>query len=123
MPHLGPPTEYEINYSRDRHVPLTEDQKIQVGRDLFEFFISKALDFPLDYPPTAGAINWLRRIGFDRVEWVEADFDILLCLLWRYDPGDGAERVPNMTDEFIIEFAGTDAAVITVFNKGKEWSG
>lgn len=122
MPSLPyPPTPYSINFDRDRHVPLTDDQKIQVGRDILEFFINQSLNYPMDYDPKVAAGFWLESIGFDRVEWTQVDDDILLCLLWRMGREYG--EVPHVDDEFILEFAGHDAAVITVFNKGKEWSG
>lgn len=58
------------------------------------------------------ATSWLQAHGFDRVEWAQADDDILLCLLW-YREGEKLK-------EFIIEFAGHDSLIVTIFEKTDE---
>lgn len=108
---------------------LREDEKLEIGTLLFErflgpqAFLTQLGDGTVDevFDPRSKATEWLTELGFERAEWlVNEDGDILLVLLWRYveDPFGGK----HLTDEFILEFAGHDAAIITVFNKGKDVS-
>lgn len=116
MPHIGVPTEFDVNYDRDRHIPLTDEQRLDLGKKVLEFYIEDSLNFPMDYHPQTAATSWLENIGFDRVEWVQYGDDLLLLLLWRFGHGNRA------VDEFILEFTGHDAAIITLFNMAAEWS-
>lgn len=104
------------NYDRDRDVPLTDDQKIELGRSLLDFFYPEGT---VEEPRgQTAATEWLGNIGFDMVEWAQPNDQILLCLLWRF-----TQDQMHLTDEFILEFSGHDALIITVFNRGKEWAG
>lgn len=105
MPSFGPPTEFEINYDRDRHIPLSDDQRIGLGSLILEFYIEKALDMPAGYSPIDAATQWLENIGFDTVDTVQLGDDIMYIAL---------RRLP--ADDFILEFAGHDAADISLYN-------
>jgi len=91
-----------IDYTGDR---------LALGKHLVDNYIGKdALAFPPgEAPYQARATEWLELIGFDRVEWmINENGDILLCLLWYRDPW-------GKMKEFILEFAGYDAQIISVF--------
>ena len=91
-----------IDYTQDR---------LNLGKHLVENYIGKdALAFPPgEAPYQARATEWLELIGFERVEWMINDNgDILLLLLW-YTDLDGKVK------EFILEFSGYDAQIVSVF--------
>jgi len=91
-----------IDYTGDR---------LALGKHLVENYIGKdSLAFPPGQAPYMDqATEWLRLIGFEHIEWmINGNGDILLCLLWYMSP-DGMK-------EFILEFSGYDAQIVSVFD-------
>lgn len=91
---------------------MTDDERLELGKQLLDFFVP---DDPEGAQGQSAAYAWLEEKGFDRIEFVQGEMDdILLCRLWKFDG-------TTLTDEFIIEFAGHDSVVVSIFNQVREW--
>lgn len=99
-----------FDFTRDRQERIPDAMLLDVGAYIAENYLLRALDFPVGYDVSGAAIHWLEEIGFDRAEVImdPARHDICLMLLWR-----GKQ-------EAVIEFAGSDDMVVTLFNFAAE---
>jgi hypothetical protein len=90
---------------------MTDEEKLVLAKDLLERFVLDESGFA-----QSEATAYLEgHEGFE-VEWVlNREGDILLLLLWKYSP----DPLHAMEEEFIIEFAGHDANIVSVFNLAK----
>jgi hypothetical protein len=83
--------------------PLTNDEMLDLGEAIYEtFFGAQSLDWPTGTDLKAEATNQLTGLGYDRVEWAQADDDCLLLLLWYTVTRDGSIT----RHHWIMEFAG-----------------
>jgi len=107
----------EPNYTPG--VPISDAMRLELGVIIAERFM-----FPDEQPdplnPSSGfrqeeCTEWLHDLGFERVEWAQPTDHILYLSLWR-----STSRGRTMLDEFILEFAGQDSLVISLFNFIKE---
>lgn len=87
---------------------------LELGEGIFSY-IDHALDFPVGTDLQVLIKEHLLQAGLDRVEWAQVDDDILLCLIWFRTP-------LGYLAEWIIEFAGHDAAIISAFRFAGERS-
>jgi len=85
---------------------MTDSERMRLATYLLDNYISKPDGMNQD-----AATGYLYHLGFE-VEWmINSDGDILLCLLWSYGP----DPEHKLLDEFIIEFAGHDASIVSLF--------
>lgn len=88
--------------------PDSPTARLAVGKALWNNFIGPvALDYPAGTPLQDMATRWLEEMGFSTVEWAQPDDHTVLCLLWYEFEGK--------TYQFILEFTGDRAEIISLF--------
>lgn len=100
----------QFDFNRDRQQFVPNAMLLEVGTYIAENYLLKALDFPVGYDISGAAVQFLEGIGFDRAEVIvdPIHHDICLILLWR------------AKQEAVLEFAGTDDMVVTLFTFAAE---
>lgn len=96
-----------IEDSMDGH-DLSDDARMELAKQILEWGMpdtNVTLAFDQD------AVTEMLEFKDYEVEWLQHEDAILLCLLWKYGP----DPEHKLLDEFIIEYAGHDASIISLF--------
>ena len=90
----------------------TAEQMLAVGRTIYHNYMEGSLNFPVGTDLQAVATQQILDSGYDNVQWIEIDDDMLLLMLWFYTG-------PKL-EEWIIKFSGFNSETISVFQLAAE---